>query len=125
MTATKKDIGSREDVVRLVDGFYDQVRRDPLLSPVFSHVDWPAHLPVMYSFWASILLGEGSYQGNPLQKHIHLAIHEGHFERWLSLFTQTVRSSFDGPKADEAVDRAQAIASLFRHRLGLSLGPSN
>jgi hemoglobin len=124
LTESRKDIESREDVVRLVDRFYDQVRRDPLLSPVFSHVDWPAHLPVMYSFWSSILLGEGGYQGNPLQKHVGLAIQEAHFERWLALFTSTVRSNFDGPKADEAVDRAQAIASLFRYRLGLSLGPS-
>jgi hemoglobin len=121
----KKDIESREDVVRLVDGFYNQVRLDPLLSPVFSHIDWPAHLPVMYAFWSSILLGKDGYQGNPFQKHAKLAIREEHFDQWLSLFTQTVRWAFEGPKADEAVDRANAIASLFRHRLGLSLGPSN
>ncbi len=125
MTELKRDIESREDVVRLVDRFYDQVRRDPLLSPVFSHVDWPAHLPVMYSFWASILLGEGSYQGNPFQKHMNLVIREAHFDRWLELFTQTARQYFDGPRADEAVYRAQAIASLFRHRLGLSLDTAN
>ena len=109
-------------MVRLVDRFYDRVRRDPLLAPVFAHVDWPAHLPVMYSFWASILLGEASYQGNPFQKHQQLPIREPHFDRWLQLFTQTVRTEFDGPKADEAVDRAVSIASMFRHRLGLSLG---
>lgn len=125
MAVGKKDIESRDDVVRLVDGFYDQVRRDPLLAPVFSHVDWPAHLPVMYAFWSSILLGEGSYQGNPFQKHVKLAIREEHFDQWLRLFTQAARSDFEGPKADEAVDRAQAIASLFRHRLGLSLNSSN
>lgn len=125
MAIDKRDIESREDVVRLVDGFYDLVRRDPLLYPVFSHVDWPAHLPVMYAFWSSILLGEGSYQGNPFQKHVNLGIREEHFDQWLKLFTQTVRSAFDGPRADEAVDRAQSIASLFRHRLGLSLDKTN
>lgn len=124
MSETKIDIQSREDVVRLVDRFYDRVRRDPLLSPVFSHVDWPAHLPTMYAFWASILLGEASYQGNPFQKHMNLPIREAHFDRWIDLFTQTVRAEFDGVKADEAIDRALSIASLFRHRLGLSLGPA-
>jgi hemoglobin len=122
LTGEKKDIENREDVVRLVDRFYDRVRRDPLLSPVFSLVDWPAHLPVMYSFWASMLLGDGSYQGNPFQKHVHLAIREQHFDRWLELFTATLHAEFDGPCADEALDRAQSIASLFRHRLGLSVG---
>lgn len=109
-------------MVRLVDRFYDRVRRDPLLSPVFGHVDWPVHLPVMYAFWASILLGEASYQGNPFQKHQHLPIREQHFDRWIQLFLETVRTEFNGPKADEAVDRAVSIASVFRHRLGLSLG---
>jgi len=122
LTDIKKDIESREDVVRLVDRFYDQVRRDPLLSPVFSNVHWPVHLPVMYSFWASILLGEGSYQGNPFQKHMNLAINEEHFDRWLELFTHTLHTEFAGARASEARDRALAIASLFRHRLGLSPG---
>ena len=121
MIPDKKDIESREDVVRLVDRFYDRVRRDPLLSPVFSHVDWPAHLPLMYSFWASMLLGERTYQGNPFHKHMNLAIKEGHFDQWLELFTQTVHNEFDGPTADEAVNRARSIAALFRHRLGLAI----
>jgi hypothetical protein len=27
----------------------------------------------MYSFWSSILLSEGSYEGNPMEKHIALS----------------------------------------------------
>jgi hemoglobin len=114
-----KDIESREDVVLLVDRFYDRVRRDPLLFPVFAHVDWPAHLPTMYAFWASLLLGEASYQGNPFQKHMSLALSADHFTKWLELFTLTVRQNFAGPRADEAIGRANTIASLFQHRLGI------
>lgn len=119
MTPSLGDIKNREDVVRLVDRFYDRVRRDPMLSPVFAHVDWPAHLPTMYAFWASLLLGEATYQGNPFQKHQGLSLTGAHFERWLLHFGQTVRQEFSGPKADEAVERANAIAALFKHRLGL------
>ncbi|MBL7846756.1 MAG: group III truncated hemoglobin [Cyclobacteriaceae bacterium] len=115
------DIQNREDVQLLVDRFYDQVRRDSLLFPVFAHVDWPAHLPTMYNFWSSILLGDGSYLGNPFQKHIGLAISGEHFDRWLELFTGTVRGNFEGARADEAVARANSIAMLFRHRLGIEL----
>lgn len=117
----KTDIQNQEDIVRLVDRFYDKVRGDSLLSPVFSHVDWPAHLPRMYSFWASLLLGDRSYQGNPMLKHLRLPIREEHFDRWMQLFTETMEAEFDGPTADEALDRAKSIAQLFRHRMGLSI----
>ena len=54
----KNDILTREDIKLLVDRFYDKVQSDPLLGPVFSHVDWPHHLPIMYNFWSSMLLGD-------------------------------------------------------------------
>ncbi len=120
MTHAKTDIQNRGDVERLVDLFYEQVRQDDLLSPVFAHVNWPAHLPTMYNFWSSLLLGDSSYQGNPFQKHMNLAIRGEHFDRWLLLFSRTVRDHFDGQKAVEALERAHAIAGLFRHRLGLN-----
>jgi len=113
------DILDQDDIVRLVNRFYDRVRQDALLAPIFSHVDWPAHLPTMYEFWASLLLGEGTYRGDPLQKHLALTVREEHFERWLKHFSDTIEAEFDGPKADEARDVAHNIASLFRHRMGL------
>lgn len=75
----------------------------------------------MYNFWSSILLGDGSYLGNPFQKHVGLTISAAHFDRWLELFTGTVRGNFEGARADEAVTRANSIAMLFRHRLGIEL----
>ncbi len=119
LNPSKTDILNREDVAKLVDMFYEQVRQDSLLSPVFSHVDWPAHLPTMYNFWSSLLLGDNSYRGNPFQKHMNLPIAGEHFDRWLLLFSKTVKENFEGQKATEALERAHAIASLFRHRLGL------
>jgi hemoglobin len=113
------DIQNRTDVQTLVDRFYDRVKADELLAPVFQHVDWPKHLPVMYDFWASMLLGEQSYRGNPFQRHLHLAIGAAHFERWLQLFWQTVDAHFVGDKADEAKSRARSIAMVWQHKLGL------
>jgi len=86
----KSDIATREDVKVLVDRFYDKVKEDELLGPVFSHVDWPHHLPIMYNFWSSMLLGDQSYRGNPFQKHISLPIDNKHFNQWLKLFRETV-----------------------------------
>ena len=114
-----KDITSREDIILLVNSFYDKVNQDDLLKPIFGHVDWPAHLPIMYNFWSSMLLGDQSYQGNPFQKHVHLAIDSSHFNRWLELFTQTVNENFAGFKAEEVKNRAQNIAGVFQHKMGL------
>ena len=113
------DIQNRADIQTLVDRFYERVKADVLLGPVFQHVDWPKHLPVMYDFWASMLLGEQSYRGNPFQRHLHLAIGPIHFERWLQLFWQTVDANFAGEKAEEAKSRARSIAMVWQHKMGL------
>src|SRR5688572_3677735 len=98
MITKHRDITSRQDVENMVNKFYDKVKTDQLLGPVFSHVDWPHHLPVMYNFWSSMLLGEQTYRGNPLQKHLPLPIESTHFSRWLELFTQTIDENFQGEK---------------------------
>jgi hemoglobin len=115
----RQDILTRSDVTILVDTFYEKVKTDPLLGPVFSHVNWPAHLPIMYNFWCSMLLGEHSYTGNPFQSHVHLPIQKVHFAQWLKIFHETVDELFSGEKADETKMRAQAIAGVFQHKLGL------
>jgi hemoglobin len=113
------DITTRQDIQILVDRFYEKVKSDPLLSPVFAHLDWPKHLPVMYDFWSSILLGDNSYQGNPFQKHIPLPITANHFSQWLLLFRKTVDENFSGEKAEEAKSRAESIAGVFQFKLGV------
>jgi len=114
------DIRTRQDIERLVGSFYEKVQSDELLKPVFLHVDWPKHLPIMYNFWSSMLLGDRSYDGNPFQKHLHLSINAAHFTRWLELWNETVDSNFEGDRATEVKDRARSIAGIFQHKMGLS-----
>jgi hemoglobin len=116
----KNDITNRNDIQTLVDRFYDKVRVDELIGPVFSHVDWPHHLPIMYNFWSSMVLGDRSYQGNPFRKHLPLAIQPKHFQRWLHLFRQTVDENFEGETAMEVKARAESIAGIFQLRMGLT-----
>lgn len=114
------DIIDRNDVMKFVDRFYDKVKEDSLLGPEFSHVNWSHHLPVMYSFWCSMLLGEQSYRGNPLQRHMALPIGTEHFNRWLQLFRETIDENFFGVNAREMKMRAQAIARVFQIKMGLT-----
>ena len=113
------DITDRKDIMELVDSFYSKVTNDDVLEPIFRHVNWPKHIPTMYNFWSSMLLGDQTYQGNPFEKHIHLDIDSTHFNRWLELFAHNVDEHFAGARADEAKSRAVTIAGVFQHKLGL------
>ena len=119
-----KDIENEEDIKNLVDRFYEKVIDDPEIGFIFTSVaavSWEVHLPIMYAFWGSILLGSGAYSGNPMQKHIALdklvQLEDRHFERWLLLWRNTVRENFEGRSAEEAISRATNIAALMKHKV--------
>lgn len=120
----KNDITNKHDIELLVNTFYDKVKTNKIIGHIFNDVakvDWEHHLPKMYSFWASLLLGEHSFSGNPMQKHIALSklttMSEVEFSEWLSLFIQTTDELFEGEKAEEAKTRAANIARLMLHKI--------
>tara|TARA_B100000780_G_C20958669_1_gene382559 strand:+ start:202 stop:408 length:207 start_codon:yes stop_codon:yes gene_type:complete len=48
-----------EDIIVLVDTFYDKVKKQELLSTIFNYigkVHWERHMSTMYAFSGSILL---------------------------------------------------------------------
>lgn len=118
----RRDLQTEEDIKLLVDTFYDAVNKDELLSPVFNttaQVDWERHLPVMYKFWSTVLLGSMAYKGQPFPKHLNLPINRAHFARWVALFTGTVDKLFAGDKATEAKQKANSIAQVFQMKMGM------
>ncbi len=121
-TPHSADIQTQKDIRNLVDSFYGHARRDPLLGPVFEEAihNWQEHLPTMYQFWERLLLGASDYNGNPFQKHLHLALDKYHFTRWLELFFQTIDENFSGAKAEEAKKLARSIADSFQLRMGIN-----
>jgi hemoglobin len=107
------DLCTEEEIVQLVHGFYDAVRRDEVLGPVFNqHVqDWSRHLPVMVDFWSSALRGTARFRGSPMTKHAALpGLSIALFQRWLGLFRQTTAALPNAALADKANDLAQRIA---------------
>lgn len=117
----KHDILELEDIKSLVDFFYSKVKENELLNPVFrdkiSDEQWPAHLDKMYRFWQTLLLGEHTYQGNPLMHHLQLPLTKEHFEEWLRLFHETANQLFTGEKATEAMIRAEKIRWVFQTKM--------
>ncbi len=106
---------------RVVHAFYDRVRRDALLGPVFDAriQDWPQHLERMVDFWSSVALMTGRYHGTPMQKHAPLPVDAVHFDRWLSLFEETVAETSTPVAAAHLVERARRIAQSLE--LGVAL----
>lgn len=99
-------------IERLVRAFYDEVRADALLGPVFAEriADWEPHLQRMFAFWSSVALLTGRYHGRPMEKHLPLPVDARHFDRWLCLFARTTRRVCPPAAADHFIERAQRIA---------------
>jgi len=119
-----QDIQERADIELLVKRFYEKVMPDPLIGAFFTsvvHFSWEVHIPVMISFWESVLLGVQSYKGNPMVKHIELnalqRLEPAHFERWLALWEETVKTYYRGEKAQMAIDRAHSIAKIMQAKI--------
>lgn len=111
-----KDIETLEDVKKMVDTFYESVRNDDLIGPIFNERigdRWPEHLDKMYRFWQTILLEEHTYHGAPFRPHIDMPVYLEHFERWVELFEKNIIFHFAGEKADEALERAGKMAKMF------------
>lgn len=102
-------------IARLVHGFCDKVRADPLLGPVFATrvADWDQHLQRMCAFWSSVALMSGRYHGQPLEKHLLLPIDALHFDRWLALFEETAMELCPPAAAAHFLDRARRIAQAL------------
>jgi hemoglobin len=115
-----QDILTLDDVKLLVDRFYDNIKVDESLGPIFKERiqdKWQAHLEKMYSFWQTVLLGEHTYYGSPFPPHARLPVSHSHFVIWMELFTKTVDEYFDGEKAEEAKWRAGKMAELFEVKI--------
>ncbi len=105
--------GLDEEVLAdLVYCFYDKVRSDAMLGPIFAAhiVDWTPHLERMVAFWSSVALMTGRYHGAPVPKHAGLPVTSEHFERWLTLFRETALQTCPPEGALHVIERAERIA---------------
>jgi hemoglobin len=109
-------------IALLVDRFYDKVRIDPLIGPVFNAAveDWDEHKRTLTSFWCSVALRANSYRGNPMEVHrAQSAIRAEHFERWLALWQTTTREVLDEADARQMIGHADRIGRSLRLGMGL------
>ena len=120
----KKDISSREDLLRLVSKFYEKLLADDSINYLFTDIakiDLAHHLPLLVDFWDSVLFQSDTYHKNAMQTHINLhrqsPLQTRHFETWLRYFNETVDELFEGEKAFLAKERALSIATVMKIKL--------
>lgn len=105
-------------LARLVDAFYNRVRTDPQLGPIFSGAisDWPQHIEKLTDFWSSVMLGTGRYKGRPVPTHLKHrdAITTTMFERWLALWQQTTDELLPASAAAALQSKAARIAESLQ-----------
>ena len=111
-------------IARLVDAFYDKVRVDPVIGPIFNEAvhDWAEHKRLLTSFWCSVVLKAQTYRGNPMQAHRPWPIEVRHFEHWLELWGCTARELLPADEAATMVEFASRIGQSLRYGLGLQGG---
>ncbi|MEZ5611879.1 MAG: group III truncated hemoglobin [Rhodocyclaceae bacterium] len=125
-TSLAPDPLSRDSLHRLVHSFYADVRRDPLLTPVFDSAigpDWHAHLARMVDFWATLMLDARSFSGNVYGTHMRLeGVEPAHFERWMTLWYEHTENGFQPADRQRLRDTAEMIGrSLFLGFFGSSV----
>ena len=116
----KKDIKTIDDIKLMVDNFYEKIREDDLLADIFNDViedRWSQHLEKMYRFWQTVLLEEHTYYGSPFIPHAKLPIDGIHFDKWLTIFNDTVDNLFEGEKATRAKWQGQRMAEMFQSKI--------
>jgi len=107
------DLCTEDEVRQLVHRFYDAVRRDEVLGPIFdSHIqEWDRHLATMVDFWSSALRGTGRFRGAPMPRHAALpGLDASLFQRWLALFGETTSTLANAAMAERANDLAARVA---------------
>ncbi|MBV6645824.1 MAG: group III truncated hemoglobin [Cyclobacteriaceae bacterium] len=127
----KNDITSKVDIARLIDHFYDKVLRDPDLNLFFKEAigNWPYHKQRFVDFWSSRVLFADSYQETPLRSHIAIdkkfdnSFHPKHFEKWTSLFNETVDELFEGEKAKLAKDTGANVSQNIYKQMFIGRKP--
>ncbi len=116
---------TEDDIARLVKVFYARVRKDEVLAPIFStkiaEEDWPRHIDHIASFWSSIFLKSGRFNGNPMVKHGQIAgLTPEHFSHWVALFKDTAEGVLDAGKAAQFGATADRIAKSLQMGLAFN-----
>ncbi|MEJ7912786.1 MAG: group III truncated hemoglobin [Chitinophagaceae bacterium] len=124
MAGVQEDITNRADIEKVLVIFYSQAMKDDLIGRFFTEVvslHLPTHIPLIASFWESVLFYTQGYRKNVMDIHQHISnlspIKKLHLDRWLLLFIRVIDGLFTGDKANLMKQRATSIATMMNIKL--------
>jgi len=124
----KEQTITKQNIRKMVDRFYSKILKDDLIADFFIEKlgdemisdEWQHHLNLLTDFWASMTIGDGSYNGTPVKPHMHMqGLTRESFERWLQLFFETVDKLYEKEAAETFKIRSEIIANNFMKLLHL------
>ncbi|AWB34369.1 group III truncated hemoglobin [Orrella marina] len=124
---SRSDLCTTEEITQMVHAFYKRIRVDEVLGPIFNQNihDWDRHLATMVSFWSSLMIGAGTYDGTPMPRHAALpGLSADLFRRWLNLFDQTTSELPNQDMAGRAREYARRIARSLWFGYQISRSPN-
>ena len=111
--------GLTEALIRTVIlAFYEKVRRNPLLGPIFAEAigdDWTPHIERIVLFWLTATGLQRGYEArNFMPAHLrHASVRAELLPRWLELFRQTTDEHCPPEAARALVDIAERMAQTL------------
>jgi hemoglobin len=109
---------SDEQIRQLVDSFYNKIRADADLEPIFERLvagDWETHLAKMYDFWSSVMVTTGYYKGSLVAVRKRMgALEIGLLDRCLALFGDSCDELLDSETAGLCWLKAAHIAESLK-----------
>lgn len=114
------DAGLTEALVRkVIISFYDKVRTDAVLGPVFAEAigdDWDPHIERIILFWLTASrLGRGYSAQRFMPAHLrNRSIRADQLPRWLELFRNTAAEQCSPQIASALIDIAERMAETLK-----------
>ncbi|MEP6736804.1 MAG: hypothetical protein ABJA70_14875 [Chryseolinea sp.] len=116
----KRELRDIEDVQQLIDVFCERALHDDLSGLAFHQIpDLHSHWKALYAYWSDAFLTTQLNTTEPALKHEELKLGHQHFIRWLTLFTETLDSLFEGTAAANAKITLIKRSEELQSRLGL------
>jgi hemoglobin len=115
-----KDAALTPEVVRdVVVLFYERIRDDSVLGPIFEDAigeDWGPHIERIVQFWLTATHLGGGYDGrNFMPAHVkHPSIDKSQVPRWLKIFRDTATRQCHSEGALVLVDIAERMAETLQ-----------
>lgn len=117
---------TRENINSLMHVFYTKALEDEEIGEFFesafgadmSNEHWVNHMEVLTDFWATMLMGERAYKGNPFGHHALIPdLKKESFMKWIGLFSASADSLYIPELSKKFKQKGKMFSQKFMQNL--------